>query len=445
LISMAKIGGIIEGIVERGIDKNTPADESRCIRFINISAAITFFVYLFYHVFGLLTGDVPYIILSLIGCCVNLTSLYLNKRRHYLPARVIFLSYPCIYITFTWFYFGIDMYVPMFFLVGLMLAFLTFPSKNKKSLLFMVAFISACYTISVFAGLNFKAVKVLTPDQAMLAGNSVIFGSFACLIVLGLVLLRFLRRAEKELLEEKRKSEELLFSIIPPKVARILTGNRDPVAQVFENVTVIFAEIAGFDALSMRMNTEQNIDFLNRTFSVFDHLAEECGIHKIKTIGQIYMAAAGVPEPFAMHVEASADFALELLAVSGDLNSPDGSRVNLQIGIHTGPAVAGVIGRTRYQYDLWGDTINTSSRMMQFGTRDTIQVTGEVRRSLSEKYILEPRGDIFIKGKGVMGTWLLKGKSFDRHTSQKATVRMMPVVVGEDLSAWLPGKRRPTG
>jgi adenylate cyclase len=166
---------------------------------------------------------------------------------------------------------------------------------------------------------------------------------------------------------------------------------------------VLFADIEGFTPRSAQLEPEAIVELLDDMFSEFDRLVDERSLEKIKTIGDAYMVAGGIPVPGPDHCDAVADLALEMLAESH--RRPDGLR--LRIGFDTGPVVAGVIGRRRFIYDLWGDTVNTASRMESHGVPGAIQVTSRVHNLLRDRYALEPRGRIEVKGKGPMSTWLL--------------------------------------
>ncbi|MDY7013682.1 MAG: adenylate/guanylate cyclase domain-containing protein, partial [Cyanobacteriota bacterium] len=220
------------------------------------------------------------------------------------------------------------------------------------------------------------------------------------------------QEAEEALRQEQEKSEQLLLNILPEAIAEQLKQDKNPIAEQFDDVAILFADIVGFTPLSARLPATELVNFLNQIFSEFDRLAEERGLEKIKTIGDAYMVAGGLPVPKPDRFEAIADMALAMqeciVRLSEKLNEP----LQIRIGINTGPVVAGVIGVVKFIYDLWGDTVNVASRMESLGEPGRIQTTREIYEKLKERYIFEERGEIDVKGKGKMTTyWLLAQKS----------------------------------
>lgn len=203
------------------------------------------------------------------------------------------------------------------------------------------------------------------------------------------------------------EADSLLLNVLPASIAARLKEEKATIADRFEAVTVLFADIVGFTPLSSGAEPEVVVDMLNSIFSTFDDLAREHGIEKIKTIGDSYMAAAGLLEPRDDHAVAAIEFALDLLEVVQSKAGLEGRPLRLRIGINTGPVVAGVIGHDRFIYDLWGDTVNMASRMESNGVNDRIQVTRAVVDELGDHYRFEPREPIDIKGKGMTVTYLL--------------------------------------
>jgi class 3 adenylate cyclase len=213
-----------------------------------------------------------------------------------------------------------------------------------------------------------------------------------------LLLQYFVRQRDRE----HDRSERLLLNVLPGPIAVRLKRGESVIADRFPEATVLFADIVDFTPMSASRPPEDVVAVLDEVFSAFDRLADDRGLEKIKTIGDAYMVAGGIPLPREDHCEAVADMALAMMQACDGLGA-----VRLRIGIDAGPVVAGVIGRRKFIYDLWGDTVNTASRMESHGVPGAIQVTGRVMERLRGTYRLEPRGTVEVKGKGAMPTWLL--------------------------------------
>jgi class 3 adenylate cyclase len=207
--------------------------------------------------------------------------------------------------------------------------------------------------------------------------------------------------------EEHERSESLLRNMLPAPIAERLKRQTSAIADGFESVTVLFADIAGFTPMSERMAPADVVKLLNDVFSTFDEMAQRHGLEKIKTIGDAYMVVGGVPTQRSDHAVAVAEMALEMRAA---LSRFGDGKLSLRIGIHSGPVVAGIIGTAKYSYDLWGDTVNTASRMESHGAPGEIHVSGAARDALGESFELAERGVVEIKGKGPMRTWWLRGR-----------------------------------
>lgn len=217
-------------------------------------------------------------------------------------------------------------------------------------------------------------------------------------------------RARRALEAERERSERLLLNILPQPIAERLKRDPQTIADSFAEVSVLFADIVGFTELSARISPTELVRLLNEIFSMFDHLVEQHRLEKIKTIGDAYMVVAGLPEHREDHAHAIAEMALGMQAVLNQFNVKHHQEFRIRIGISTGLVVAGVIGLKKFAYDLWGDTVNTASRMESHGVPGGIQVSQSTYECLKELYIFEERGEIQVKGKGKMRAYLLKGR-----------------------------------
>ncbi|MEM9218366.1 MAG: adenylate/guanylate cyclase domain-containing protein [Cyanobacteria bacterium P01_F01_bin.150] len=219
----------------------------------------------------------------------------------------------------------------------------------------------------------------------------------------------------QELADEQEKSERLLRNILPESIANRLKQDEQAIAEDFDAVTVLFSDIVGFTQLSSQISPERLVDFLNQVFSAFDKLCDRHGLEKIKTIGDAYMVVGGLPEPKADHAEAIANMALDMQRIISTIAYPLPVEPNapyplaIRIGIHTGPVVAGVIGKKKFTYDLWGDTVNVASRMESHGAPGRIQVSEATYQHLKHRYHLDQRGLVPVKGRGKMITYWLNG------------------------------------
>ena len=209
--------------------------------------------------------------------------------------------------------------------------------------------------------------------------------------------------AQALLVEEQERSERLLLNVLPQEIASRLKDSDDTIADHFEEASVLFADIVGFTSLTSEVEPDELIRMLNEVFLFFDDLVERHGCEKIRTIGDNYMIASGVPTPRPDHAQVLAALALEMIEFTK--RSP---KMSFRLGMDSGPVVAGVIGRSKFQYDLWGDVVNTASRMESHGIPGRLQITPASYALLKDDFVCESRGVIEIKGKGEMETWLVE-------------------------------------
>lgn len=211
--------------------------------------------------------------------------------------------------------------------------------------------------------------------------------------------------------EAQESAEKLLLNILPEEIAARLRQATHCIADRFDSVTILFADIVDFTGLAAQISPTELVNLLNQIFSTFDNLAEHYNLEKIKTIGDAYMVVGGLPQQRHDHAESIAEMAIAMQQAVQELNRPDGQPFAIRIGISTGPVVAGVIGLKKFIYDLWGDAVNTASRMESHGAAGGIQVTAATYELLKHQYRFEARGEVTIKGKGKMQTYWLRGKT----------------------------------
>ena len=207
---------------------------------------------------------------------------------------------------------------------------------------------------------------------------------------------------------EQEKSEALLLNILPADIAAILKNDNRTIADYHEGASILFADVVNFTPMSAQMTPTELVELLNEIFSRFDALVEKYGLEKIKTIGDCYMVAGGVPRPRRDHAQALVRLALEMQAfVAG--REFRGQAISFRIGVNSGPVVAGVIGRKKFIYDLWGDAVNTASRMESHGSGGAVQITRATHELIKDEFVCEPCGTVNVKGKGEMEIWHVNG------------------------------------
>ena len=246
----------------------------------------------------------------------------------------------------------------------------------------------------------------------------------ACVMVVATVwyALREIGRAETVMEVEYDRSEALLANIMPASIAaRLKDPARNIIADQYDEASVLFADIADFTERASDTAPEEIIRFLDRLYSAFDALVDKYGLEKIKVSGDCYMVVSGVPWPRRDHVEALAKLALDMAEAAASLRDPHGREVALRIGLATGPVVAGVVGSRRFFYDVWGDAVNVASRMESTDSVGRIQVPETVYERLKDKFVLEERGEVEVKGKGTMRTWYLVDRRPDARSSRLRT------------------------
>ena len=251
-----------------------------------------------------------------------------------------------------------------------------------------------------------------TAREAFLNIN--VSSAFAILAIMSYFYSDAAQKAEALLELERAKSDRLLLNILPTSIAERLKEDRSIIADHFDSATVLFSDIVGFTALSERLSPAELVDHLNRLFSAFDDLAEMHGLEKIKTIGDSYMVAGGIPVQRVGHAKDVSAMALDMLKAVEECNRATGEPLSIRIGIHTGPAVAGVIGIKKFAYDVWGDTVNTASRLESSSLPGRIQLSEQAAALIDGDFVVEERGEVEVKGKGCMRTYWLIGRYGDR-------------------------------
>jgi class 3 adenylate cyclase len=253
-------------------------------------------------------------------------------------------------------------------------------------------------------GVGYQTLAPNQPALQVLADITRDTVLFAAVLLLGEAV-----RTRRALQREEERSERLLLNVLPQSIAARLKQHEDLIADGFPEVTVLFADLVDFTRRSRDATPERVVQVLDELFTAFDQLTRRHRLEKIKTIGDAYMVAGGLPDRRPGHAQAVADMALAMRDEVAGRTDPSGQPLQVRIGIDTGPVVAGVIGQDKFSYDLWGDTVNTASRMESTGVPGCIQVTARTYQRLRDGYRLQRRGPVAVKGKGEMVTWFLVG------------------------------------
>lgn len=275
--------------------------------------------------------------------------------------------------------------------------------------------VPAVFTVGSVVGLSVVvAIEPSVPEtvadsgwqSVVLVGNVMSVAIFAT--VVALYYRRRVDRAEALLAEQHARAEGLLLNILPSETAERLKAGERVIADDAEDVSVVFADLVGSTSLADSLDPGALVEVLNRVFTAFDDLTYRHGLEKIKTVGDAYIAVGGLLDRQVDHLTSAAELALAFRDEIDNHSIPGLGSLEIRLGLHVGPVVAGVIGKRKFSYDIWGDTVNTASRMESTGIPGEIQVTAAVRDRLQHEFGFEPRGSIAIKGKGEMHTYLLK-------------------------------------
>ena len=369
----------------------------------SISAALTAML----GVLQTFTGDrVLYIgLINIAIAALFLGVPLLNRFGNVIPA-LAFVGIAYVSLTFVGTQIGTDSGVQFYFLVSASLAVLVLGVEHVMLASIVVSLGAA---LVIFLQFTVPQDTGIQPRWA-LDTAFVTTTAGACLLIFLTVwyAMREVSRAEAAMEVEYSRSEALLTNILPATVAAKL---KDPahgtIADRYDDAAILFADIAGYTEQSSEISPTELVRFLDRLYTTFDRLVDRHGLEKIKTTGDAYMVVSGAPTPRPDHIEAIADLALDLCRAVAELRDPRGEPVPMRMGIAAGPVVAGVVGARRFFYDVWGDAVNVASRMESTDIIGRIQLPQNVFERLRHDFVLEERGEIEVKGKGVMRTWFL--------------------------------------
>jgi class 3 adenylate cyclase len=356
--------------------------------------------------------DKTLLFLDISECTLTFFTITWNRFNKYFLARIWFSLVAGSFLTTYAFIMGPTPRWQFFILIIIWLEFYIFPPQQKKAMIFMILFNTICFIWLEIWFLKNPGLRDFSHDIHMILKykHNNTFGFLFCVIAMGSVGYVSIHRAENALRKEYERAEQLLLNILPASIAQRLKEEPTIIADGHAESTILFSDIIGFTKLSEKIPPEELVSILNKIFSQFDDYVHKYGLEKIKTIGDAYMVAAGLPNYRADHANVMAEMAFDMINVISSFNKSTGKSLNIRIGINSGPVVAGVIGKKKFVYDLWGDSVNIASRMESHGLPGEIQTTEGTYQLLKHEYLFEERGIIDVKGKGPMQTYLLKGR-----------------------------------
>lgn len=387
-----------------------PASRTKIYSIRMIVACIGAFCHLslvaVYLVFGSYWLALVNIISSLwfLGAAVITRKVDMNKG--------IFLTLlePAVHIPFMTYIIGTEAGYLSFNYAISMLAMLVYSSKEIFQRIIVISY-AMISTVVLLVTLDGAAPPIALSASQLNAISWITGGTtFVALIALAYHFATVTEEAETKLSGELERSNQLLLNILPPVIAEELKSGKETISNKFDFVTVLFSDIVGFTKMSSQTSAPEIVKMLNYLFSEFDLLAQKYGLEKIKTIGDAYMVAGGLPLTNDYHAYHVANMGLDMLEVIKQYREDTGQDLNLRIGIHTGPVVAGVIGMHKFTYDLWGDTVNLASRMESHGEPGKIQISESTHNFIKDRFELETRGVIDVKGRGTVKTWYVKDR-----------------------------------
>jgi len=393
-----------------GISDALPENDKRYVVLVNvISIFFILFVWSYFPLVKIFLPDNPALmwVLILHGLCFSIVPL-LNYFGYWFAARISFGLLSAVFMCLESLLTGPDTYTHFFLMISPIVIFFIYPEREKWFQYAMAGFVTAC-----FFGMNAwylshdSLYRIKDKDILAFLQWSVKGGLSLCLISVSVYAHSVIRRTEKLLYLEYRKADGLLRNILPDTIAERLKSGAGTIADGFAHVSVLFADIVNFTKLAESTSPEKLVVLLNTIFTGFDDCVEKHGLEKIKTIGDAYMIASGIPDPVDDHAQRIMKCAIDMISVIQEFNSCYGTSLSIRIGINSGPVIAGIIGKKKFIYDLWGDCVNVASRMESSGIAGRIQVTEATYILLRDRYTFEERGEIEVKGKGLMNVYLL--------------------------------------
>lgn len=391
-------------IADLGVDRVESELEAKHVRLTNVVAILGVLLMAAWVLPNGLSGSIPLAVWAAGWSLAFAPVLWLNARGWPTAASLLVVVVANAMVLWALWIFGAAAGVVAYSPVLAASAYLFFPPR-KRPLAHVSAVLAATFAVLVIAFPQWWPTRVVLLPLNVLAPLNEALGLLS-LIVVATAFARAVARTERGLVEERARADRLLLNVLPASVAeRLKAAPEQRIADRHDEVSILFADIVGFTQLAGQRSAHDLVEMLNDLFSAFDAICEREGAERIKTMGDGYMAVCGLPEPRADHAEVIARVAQ---AICRYMRSEQvEASLQVRVGIHTGPVVAGVIGRSRFHYDLWGDTVNLASRMESSGIPGRVQLSEAMWQRIGETMACEARGPIAIKGKGELSTWLL--------------------------------------
>ncbi|HSZ32550.1 MAG TPA: adenylate/guanylate cyclase domain-containing protein [Puia sp.] len=401
---------IINRIIDLGVNEQTTVVHKKQVRFSNsVSLIVCFFILqncaicVYYHQTEVDLIYLTHFLLITLIPVFNSLGKRIFASAWFSSVAIFFVSIYSIVFTESSYNFT---FLPMI----IFLQFFLFSAAEKKYVYIFAGIDVICFGVVLYWP-HFHLPNMITVSNEIIQAEKLntLIGLPCLSIAFGAYAFFTINKAENDVAREKEKTEQLLLNILPRSIAERFKNDRSFLAEEYGSVTVLFADIVSFTQLSEKLKPDVLVGFLNTIFSRFDELAELNGLEKIKTIGDAYMVAGGVPVPSVDHARKICGMALQMQKVVKEMLNPFEEQISIRIGINTGPVTAGVIGVKKFIYDLWGDAVNTASRMESHAEAGKIHITHDVYELVKNEFDCECRGLVNIKGKRPMMTYFLTG------------------------------------
>lgn len=390
--------------VESGVGADTQASDARHIRITNTVALLGAVSIGAWVPMAAVAGHTPSVVENTLASLGFVSAIYLQRLGRHRAAVILTLGLALFQVAWATVLFGVASGSPLFFFAIVIAPYLMFHRHQRPLAVAFSGLAAGCGLLSVvFADALPLRVSLGDPRTQTVFNTTSAFA----LVVLGTAAFaRIVDRSEDALKAEHARAEGLLLNVLPPTIAHRLQLDPDaPIVDRFEDVTVLFADIVGFTPLSARVSAERTVALLNQVFAAFDRFCDEAGVEKIKTIGDGYMAVAGAPLPDADHAVKLARVAIRIRDWMA--SDPTGEGLAVRIGLNSGEAIGGIVGTSRFHYDLWSDAVNVASRMESSGVAGRIQITKATWERIHAAVPCERRGVVEVKGRGEMETWFI--------------------------------------